>query len=403
MSDKTLDLAAQRKRIVASRNVVSCLGLLPLLALAACGGGDDDSSTAVVTAPKVETKALKAVATSVTLTPEVAADASIDLTKVFSGGGSDITYTAKIGTGAISLDITENSAGVLGKDLQDGANTIIISAIDGSLTVTSTIVLTIDKSPTITDISTEILAFSNATENPLFDLATAFGGGSGDLTYAINTVEGVTLDGNIITFDHTDAGLLGRITTITITATDSDTEGDKESVSDELEFTLLTKVDVVAPEIVLDSTDFFPGYDNTANSYGATTEDGTAVSFTVESDTVTVSGLEEGLHTITVAETPTGGVPTGGGTGGGAESYIFVLGYDSSPTVALAIADLTAASTDSENATVDISAVFGGGTGALSYAINTVAGVSLVGNIITFDRTECRSARHDHHYGHCHR
>ena len=114
----------------------------------------------------------------------------------------------------------------------------------------------------------------------------------------------------------------------------------KESVIEEFEFTLLAKVDVVTDDVTLGSAVFFPGYDSTTNSYGATTEDGSAVNFMVDSDVVTVSGLQEGLHTITVTETAT--------VGGAVESYVFVLGYDKSPTVAMAIEPILALSTDAE-------------------------------------------------------
>ena len=50
----------------------------------------------------------------------------------------------------------------------------------------------------------------------------------GGLSYAINTVAGVSLGtDNKITFDHSNTNLIGKTTAIMVTATDSDMEGDE--------------------------------------------------------------------------------------------------------------------------------------------------------------------------------
>ena len=69
--------------------------------------------------------------------------------------------------------------------------------------------------------------------NTTLDLADVFGGGTGDLNYAINTVAGVSLGtDNKITFDHSDTNLIGKTTAIMITATDSDERWRREGIRD---------------------------------------------------------------------------------------------------------------------------------------------------------------------------
>ena len=290
-----------------------------------------------------------------------AAEVSFGVDAVFPNADGEVTYTAQIGDGtAFELIPVDNKATIDGDLLQEGENTIMITAIDSAstpVTMTDDFVVTLDKSPTVANEIEPISLQTDAADTTL-DLSDVFGGGTGALTYAINMVAGVSLGtDNKVTFDHTEADLLGK-STIMITATDSDTEGDTESVIEEVEFTLrghVVDISTVGADVAVDlsAADLFP---DATGDVTYTAQIGSAAAIDASDGIVTLLGnsLVQGDNMITIAAIDSASTPV-------TVTDEFVVTIDKSPTVATVIEPISVLA-DAADITVDLADVFGGGT-----------------------------------------
>ncbi len=147
---------------------------------------------------------------------------TIDISSVFANGSGVLTLDSSAG-----MVGTDKSLTIDGDDLDDGANSIMLTATDSNNDlVLSSFTVTTDKSPTIAaSISDDNMRTINHS-NTTIDLTTVFANGSGILTYAVTAPAGVSTANSALTIDYSTLGV--GIHTVTVTATDSDAD----SISD---------------------------------------------------------------------------------------------------------------------------------------------------------------------------
>ena len=264
---------------------------------------------------------------TITITGDGAAVTLIDIETVsFSDGTSYTAADAKVeGNGSIAFDLasvfaepvtsytvsdgtvgSDNSLTLAGSELEDGVNTITVTATDANgVAVTMDIAIIADKSPTV-DTPVSIDVDGNGMYTTPIILSEVFGGGSGNLTYTVSAgtiisstildVSAVALSegDNLITVTASDSDADKATTTITINADKSPTI--VASISDEVRTPNHSNT-------TIDLTTVFGGGSGTLTYAVTASNGGAGVSTANSALVIDYSTLGVGTHTVTVIAT----------------------------------------------------------------------------------------------------